>query len=145
MSDRNPWGLTQKQVKVMDLLVMLGDQHAVAQQLGVDHRTVSAFRDRACERLGLPLLHAVMAWRDYRGLKPAVRPAQPAIPYDLTPDQRTVWEMSMQGLRIKQIAEAMGVNYDRASNLINAARIKIPGEREGQKQAAWRRACSPGD
>lgn len=145
MSERNPWGLTQKQVKVMDLTVQLGDQYAVAKHLGMEQRAVSALRDRACENIGLPFVHAVIAWREHRKLVPDLKVPTKANPFGLTDQQRAVWELRIQGLSYRQIAERTGVLETTVGSILSRARNLIPGEREGQKQAAWRRACTPGD
>ena len=134
--------LTPRQREVLDLLVQLGSASAVAKHLGVEHRTITGMCERACDILGMPFLQAVIAWAEYRSIKtPRIRPANP---FDLSDRQRRAWEMRIEGLTYAQIGEAMGCKMQVAFDLVSRARGKIPGEREGQKQAAWRRACTPG-
>lgn len=49
-----------------------------------------------------------------------------------------------EGLKYRDISAMLGITLAAVGYRMKAARAKIPGEREGQKQAAWRRECTPG-
>lgn len=138
---RDP-GLTRLQIELLDLLVTHGSVPAVVAHLGTEHRHVTCTCNRICERLNMPLLHVIIAWAEHRGIKTPRLP--PPHPFQLTDAERRAWEMRMYGSTYDQIAEAIHCHRGTAYELVKRAGAKIPGEREGQKQAAWRRACTPG-
>ena len=139
MSDRNPWGISPGAAKVLDAYVL----HGSAPVPGINQDTLASTVHRALSRMPeAPRLHRLMWWRDYRGLVPSPEwPAlPPAIPFGLTERQAQVWDLLVEGANQADIAADLGLRHSTVHGLIERGARLIPGEREGNKQAAWRRA-----
>ncbi len=139
MSDRNPWGISPGAAKVLDAYVL----HGSAPVPGINPDTLASTVHRALSRMPeAPRLHRLMWWRDYRGLVPSPEwPAlPPAIPFGLTERQAQAWDLLVEGADVEDVAVALGLRMSAAHGLIARGARLIPGEREGNKQAARRRA-----
>lgn len=140
MSDWNPWGIRPRAVQVLDAYVIHGSSHVP----GINQNTVVTTVERALKLMpDAPRLHKLMMWRDYRGLVPSPSewPQPPVpIPFGLTERQAQAWDLYVSGMDEFEIGQELGIRTCNAITLLRRGGLCIPGDRDGVKQAAWKRA-----
>lgn len=144
----NPWGLTPRAIEALDAYVTHGGSAEAARHLGRDAHALEAMVCRSLDQLPpAPRLHRLMWWREYRGLVPMPEwpPMPESAPYGLSVRQARVWDLYAEGASVAEIAERLDVSPGTVHGHIKVGALKIPGERMGNKQAAWKRARACGN
>ena len=146
----NPWGIKHRRALALDAYVLTGSTEAAAQLLNTTDRSLMALVSRALDQMPpAPRLHRVLWWRDFRGL--VTSPAWPEAAasttrtFGLTGRQAEVWDAWCAGADEDEMARQFGISRASVKSAIRAGGYKIPGERMGNKQAAWKRARECGN
>lgn len=142
MSDRNPWGIPERQARALDCLVLAGTPEVGAEMFGGSYREFIGLTQRALDHIPLVArMHKLMAWRDHRGLI-VPWPDATVVRFGVTDQHAEVLDLWCAGKSTREIAAVLGITGQAVFGRLRTAKAKLPGERDGQKQAAWRRECS---
>lgn len=142
----NPWGIPPQQARALDCLVLAGAPEPGTKMYGGNYGAFCNLVQRALTRIpGQHRLHKLIAWRDHRGLMQGNTPPATVVRFGVTDKQAQVLGMWCDGFSQRDIATALGVSRSVVYSRLCHGRARLPGERDGQKQAAWRRACTPGN